>query len=86
MSNLPPPRLIVTPEYSGYYMRDINDALTQAQRALFADWLPLFWEGWEPGGVFHNGRLLVYADVWEWFLALQRKQLRDADGEEADGC
>ena len=77
MSNLPKPRLIVTPEYSGYYMTDINDALTQAQRALFADWLTL-WEGSDQDrGVFHRGRRLVYADTWEWFLALSRKELAE---------
>ena len=82
MSSLPPPRLIVTPESSGYYMRDINDALTQAQRALFADWVAL-WEGPEWCGVFHHGRLLVYADTWEWFLALRRKELA-AEGKHVD--
>ena len=75
--SLPPPRLIVTPEYSGYYMTDINDALTQAQRALFAGWFD------EQTGIFHNGRKLVYADDWEWFLALQRRQLADAEYDEA---
>ena len=88
MSNLPSPRLIVTPEYSGYYMRDINDALTQAQRALFADWLDR-WEGSDQdGGVFHRGRLLVYGDTWEWFLAFRRKELVAAEEErvEADAA
>ena len=66
---LPQPRLIETPDYTGYYLSDIHDALTPEKRRTFTDWFA------GQGGVFHNGRRLVYADDWERFLALSRKEL-----------
>ena len=79
MSNRPAPRLIETPDYTGYYLSDIHEALTRAQRAVFAAWY-----GDERARVFHNGRAIIFADDWEWFLALERQQLRAAEDEEAE--
>ena len=77
VSNLPEPRLIETPDYTGYYLSDIHDALTRAQRRLFTKWLV------EQGVVFHNGRRLVYVDDWRKFLAAEAEEY-EAQAEAAD--
>ena len=75
MSSLPAPRLISTPKHTGYYLSDINDALTQERRRAFHKWFA------KRTGVLHNGRMLVHATDWERFLCFDWK---DIDGEEAD--
>ena len=78
MINLPYPRLIETPKYTGHYLSDIYDALTRAQRQAFHVWFA------KRTGVLHNGRMLVYATDWELFLAAEGKRV-EAEVEAADG-
>ena len=81
MSNLPHPRLIKTPDYSGHYLSDIHDALTPEQRRTFTDWFS------GQTGAFHNGRMLVYASDWQRFLASEGKHVEaEVAAEAAEGC
>lgn len=70
-------RLIETPAYSGYYLSDINDALTRAQREVFTEWFS------GQTGVFHEGRHLVYKWDWDKFVEEQQQRVREASEEKA---